>query len=77
MTGEFEVLGMAAAGYVTAPNGLALETQNIVTNCPIVHRYAWARFLALNRLLTECTDSCKVLALTDCRACRIEISKQF
>ncbi|KAK3680936.1 hypothetical protein LTR37_021028 [Vermiconidia calcicola] len=31
MTGEFEVLGMAAAGYVTSPDGSQLETQNIVT----------------------------------------------
>jgi hypothetical protein len=39
MTGEFDVLGMAAAGYITAPDGSPLGTQSIVTNCPIVHRY--------------------------------------
>lgn len=32
MTGEFEVLGMAAAGYVTAPDGSPLVTQNLVTS---------------------------------------------
>lgn len=32
MTGEFEVLGMAAAGYVTSPDGSPLETQNLVTS---------------------------------------------
>lgn len=32
MTGEFEVLGMAAAGYVTSPDGSALETQDLVTS---------------------------------------------
>lgn len=32
MTGEFEVLGMAAAGYVTAPDGTPLVTQNLVTS---------------------------------------------
>ena len=37
--GEFHVLGMAAAGYITAPDGSPLETQKIVTNCPIVHRF--------------------------------------
>ena len=39
LTGEFDVLGMAAAGYVTSPDGSPLETQKIVTNCPIVHRF--------------------------------------
>ncbi|KAG4432202.1 hypothetical protein IFR05_012325 [Cadophora sp. M221] len=39
LTGEFEVLGMAAAGYVTAPGGAPLEDNKIVTNCPIVHRF--------------------------------------
>ncbi|KAF2670242.1 hypothetical protein BT63DRAFT_439316 [Microthyrium microscopicum] len=38
MTGEFEVLGMAAAGYVTNPDGTPLSDAGIVNNCPIVHR---------------------------------------
>ena len=32
MTGEFEVLGMAAAGYITSPDGSPLETQDLVTS---------------------------------------------
>lgn len=30
---------MAAAGYVTAPDGSPLFSQDLVTNCPIVHRF--------------------------------------
>ncbi|KAK3621122.1 hypothetical protein LTR56_022986 [Elasticomyces elasticus] len=39
LTAEFEVLGMAAAGYVTDPNGDALSDAKIINNCPIVYRY--------------------------------------
>jgi hypothetical protein len=39
LTGEFEVLGMAAAGYVTNPDGTPLSNLDIITNCPIVHRF--------------------------------------
>ena len=39
MFSEFHVLGMAAAGYITSPDGSPLVTQKIVTNCPIVHRF--------------------------------------
>lgn len=39
LTGEFEVLGMAAAGYVTNPDGTPLSDAGIVNNCPIVHRF--------------------------------------
>lgn len=39
LTGEFEVLGMAAAGYVTNPDGMPLSDAGIVNNCPIVHRF--------------------------------------
>ncbi|OCT52690.1 hypothetical protein CLCR_10077 [Cladophialophora carrionii] len=39
LTGEFEVLGMAAAGYVTDPDGSPLSDAGIVTNCPIGHRF--------------------------------------
>lgn len=39
LTGEFEVLGMAAAGYVTDPNGDPLGDAGIINNCPIVHRF--------------------------------------
>ncbi|KIW86458.1 hypothetical protein Z517_01856 [Fonsecaea pedrosoi CBS 271.37] len=39
LTGEFEVLGMAAAGYVTNPDGTELSDAGIVNNCPIVHRF--------------------------------------
>lgn len=39
LTGEFEVLGMAAAGYATNPDGTPLSDAGIVNNCPIVHRF--------------------------------------
>jgi len=39
LTGEFEVLGMAAAGYVTAPDGSPVGDSLIVNNCPIVYRF--------------------------------------
>ena len=39
LTGEFEVLGMAAAGYVTNPDGTPLSDAKIFNNCPIVHRF--------------------------------------
>ncbi|KAK3617477.1 hypothetical protein LTR56_025217 [Elasticomyces elasticus] len=39
LTAEFEVLGMAAAGYVTDPNGDPLSDAKIINNCPIVYRY--------------------------------------
>ncbi|EON64669.1 hypothetical protein W97_03902 [Coniosporium apollinis CBS 100218] len=39
LTGEFEVLGMAAAGYVTDPDGGPLSDAEIINNCPIVHRF--------------------------------------
>ncbi|KAI9880841.1 MAG: hypothetical protein M1830_010436 [Pleopsidium flavum] len=39
LTGEFEVLGMAAAGYITDPNGDPLSDAGIINNCPIVHRF--------------------------------------
>ncbi|KAK4904385.1 hypothetical protein LTR49_026150, partial [Elasticomyces elasticus] len=39
LTAEFEVLGMAAAGYVTDPNGDPLSDAKIISNCPMVYRY--------------------------------------
>jgi hypothetical protein len=39
LTGEFDVLGMAAAGYVTNPDGTPLSDAGIVNNCPVVHRF--------------------------------------
>lgn len=39
LTGEFEVLGMAAAGYVTNPDGSPLGDAGIVNNCPVIHRF--------------------------------------
>jgi hypothetical protein len=39
LTGEFEVLGMGVAGYVTAPDGTPLKDHKIINNCPIVHRF--------------------------------------
>jgi hypothetical protein len=39
LTGEFEVLGMAAAGYVTNPDETPLSDAKIFNNCPIVHRF--------------------------------------
>ncbi|KAL7904853.1 hypothetical protein GGI35DRAFT_484069 [Trichoderma velutinum] len=39
LTGEFEVLGMAAAGYVTDPDGSPLSDAGFVTNCPPVYRF--------------------------------------
>jgi hypothetical protein len=39
LTGEFEVLGMAAAGYVTNTDGTPLSDAGIVNNCPVVHRF--------------------------------------
>lgn len=39
LTGEFEVLGMAAAGYVTNPDGTPLSDSGLLNNCPIVHRF--------------------------------------
>lgn len=39
LTGEFEVLGMAAAGYITGPDGKPLSDNKIINNCPIVHRF--------------------------------------
>jgi hypothetical protein len=39
LTGEFEVLGMAAAGYVTSPDGTPLKSAGFVNNCPIIHRF--------------------------------------
>lgn len=39
LTGEFEVLGMAAAGYVTNPDVTPLSGAGAVNNCPVVHRF--------------------------------------
>ena len=39
LSGEFEVLGMAAAGYVTNTDGTPLSDARIFNNCPIVHRF--------------------------------------
>ncbi|KAL7940383.1 hypothetical protein V8C42DRAFT_362759 [Trichoderma barbatum] len=39
LTGEFEVLGMAAAGYVTDPDCSPLSDAGFVTNCPPVYRF--------------------------------------
>jgi hypothetical protein len=39
LTGEFEVLGMAAAGYITNADGSPLGDAKIFTNCPVVHRF--------------------------------------
>ncbi|KAK5708673.1 hypothetical protein LTS12_028163, partial [Elasticomyces elasticus] len=39
LTAEFEVLGMAATGYVTSPNGDFLSDGRVINNRPIVYRY--------------------------------------
>jgi hypothetical protein len=39
LTGEFEVLSTAAAGYLTSPSGGPLEDNKIINNCPIIHRF--------------------------------------
>jgi hypothetical protein len=39
LTGEFEALGMAAAGYLTNSSGGPLEDNKIINNCPIIYRF--------------------------------------
>ncbi len=39
MTEEFAILGMAARGFLTAPDGGPYGSTGIIVNCPIVHRF--------------------------------------
>ena len=39
MTEEFAILGMAARGFLTAPDGGPYGSTGIIVNCPIIHRF--------------------------------------
>jgi hypothetical protein len=36
---EFQVLGLAEAGYITNPDGTPLGSSGLINNCPVVHRF--------------------------------------
>jgi hypothetical protein len=39
VTEEFQILGLVARGFITAPGGAPFGSSGFIVNCPIVHRF--------------------------------------